>query len=134
MSLRLVLIVAAVAVVAVTLDLLRRRLVRERFAVLWVAISLMLSLAAAFPRVLSASAELLGFDSAADLVTAAMCGALLAICVHLSVAASRIEERTRRLAEELVLQQHEFSEFVRRSAATNPDERSARPAAREFDL
>lgn len=113
-------LVAALITLVVVAELLRRGILRERFAALWLAVGALLVLLALFPRALRSAAEVLGFEVPSNLLFFGSILFLLLVAVQLSFEVSRLEARTRRLAEEVAL----LAEEVRR-ARTRPD-RAAR--------
>ncbi len=95
--------VAGLLVLAVMVELLRRRQLREKYAILWLGVSVVVIVLAAFPGLLDWSAHRLGIDSPPNLLLFAAVLVLLLVAVHLSWEASRMEEETRTLAEEVGL-------------------------------
>lgn len=95
-------IVAAGSLVAM-FELLRRRQLKEKYAVLWLAVGVGMFVLGAFPVLLNRVADLVGVKDPPNLLLFAAALLLLLVCVHLSWEASRLEERTRTLAEELAL-------------------------------
>lgn len=91
-----------VIVVSVTVLLLRRQL-REKYAVLWLAIGLAVLLLGIFPQALAWLTSTLGFQLPANLIFTLAVGLLLAVTLHLSWELTRSEERLRRLAEEAAI-------------------------------
>lgn len=98
---------ATVTLLVFVIELLRRGILRERFAALWLGVSTVLVLAALFPRLVTATAGALGFQIASNLLFFSAIVFLLLVAVQLSHEVSRLEARTRRLAEELALLNHE---------------------------
>jgi hypothetical protein len=96
-------IVAALATTGFVLELLRRGILREKFAGLWLVVSLMLLVLAVFPALLAWGASLVGIAVPANLLFFLAAVLLLLVSVQLSYEVSRLEGRTRRLAEELAL-------------------------------
>lgn len=94
---------AALALFALALELLRRGILRERFAVLWLIVSAALVVGAALPNLLDRTAGALGFEVPSNLLFFIAILFLLLVCVQLSYEVSRLEARTRRLAEDLAL-------------------------------
>ena len=94
---------AAGLLLVFVLELLRRGILRERFAALWLIVCAGLAVVAVFPSILRGAAELLGFEVPSNLLFFAAIVFLLLICVQLSFEISRLEARTRRLAEDLAL-------------------------------
>jgi hypothetical protein len=95
--------ITAVLVLAVIVELLRRRQLREKYAVLWMLTGLAVVALGAFPTLLDSISGVLGVASGASMVLFLGIVFLLMVCVHLSWEASRLEEKTRTLAEELAL-------------------------------
>jgi hypothetical protein len=108
---------AALLLVAFVAELLRRGILRERFAALWLAVSGLLVVVALFPALLATAAELLGFALPANLLFFASLLFLLLIAVQLSFEVSKLEARTRRLAEDVAL----LTAEVRRRPGASPD-------------
>jgi hypothetical protein len=100
--------IAGVAVLAFIVELLRRRQLQEKYAILWLAVSVVTVPLAFFPRVFDAAARALGIASGVSLVLFLAILFLLLVCVHLSWEVSRLEEETRTLAEDLALMRAEL--------------------------
>ena len=96
-------LVAALVMLGFVVELLRRGILRERFAALWLVVSAILVLVALFPQLLRSAADALGFSLPSNLLFFASILFLLLIAVQLSYEVSRLEARTRRLAEDLAL-------------------------------
>ena len=96
-------LVAALVMLGFVVELLRRGILRERFAALWLVVSALLVIVALFPQLLRSAADALGFSLPANLLFFASILFLLLIAVQLSYEVSRLEARTRRLAEDLAL-------------------------------
>lgn len=94
---------AAGLLLVFVLEMLRRGILRERFAALWLVVCASLALVAVFPSILRAAADVLGFELPSNLLFFAAIVFLLLVCVQLSYEVSRLEARTRRLAEDLAL-------------------------------
>lgn len=96
-------VAAALLMTVMVAELLRRGILRERFAVLWLAVCGALLLLALVPDLLDAVADLLGFAVPSNLLFFASILFLLLIALQLSHEVSRLESRTRRLAEDLAM-------------------------------
>lgn len=102
----------AVTVILVTLanlgfvlELVRRRQLREKYALLWLAVGVTgLALALARP-LLDGLARALGIEYGPSALFFFSTIFLVLVAAHLSWEVSRLEDRTRRLAEELALMQ-----------------------------
>ena len=84
-------------------ELVRRRQLREKYAVLWGAVGIVVLPLGFFPRLLDTVSHLVGVVSGVSLVLFLGVVFLLLVCVHLSWEVSRLEEETRTLAEDLAL-------------------------------
>jgi hypothetical protein len=92
------------ALLAVFFEMLRRRQLREKYAVLWIIVGVGVVVPLAiFPKALDWVAESIGVASGASLVLFLGLVLLLLICTHLSWEVSQLEEETRTLAEEIAL-------------------------------
>ncbi|MGN6129990.1 MAG: DUF2304 domain-containing protein [Nocardioidaceae bacterium] len=96
-------LVGSLVTLAVVLDMLRRQRLREKYAVLWVAVALGVLVVAIFPGVLYGAAELVGVEVPAHLLFFATALLLLVVSVQHSYELGRLEERSRTLAEEVAL-------------------------------
>ncbi len=94
---------AALVTLVLVAELLRRGILRERFAALWLVVGGLLVILALFPQALRSAAEVLGFEVPSNLLFFGSILFLLLVAVQLSFEVSRLEARTRRLAEEVAL-------------------------------
>ncbi len=92
-------------------ELLRRRQVKEKYAVLWLGVGISMLVLAIFPHLLDILAGALGVRSGPNLLFLVTGLVLLLVCVHLSWEVSRLEDRSRALAEELGLLRLEVDEL-----------------------
>jgi len=95
--------VAGVAVLAFILELLRRRQLQEKYAILWLAVGILTIPLAIFPGIINVAARALGVAYGVNLILFLGLVFLLLVCIHLSWEVSRLEEETRTLAEEIAL-------------------------------
>jgi hypothetical protein len=95
----------AAGVVSVTLmfELLRRRQLKEKYAVLWVLVGIAMLVLAVWPPLLNVLAHATGVKSGPNLLLFVATLVLIVVCVHLSWEVSRLEDKTRALAEEIGL-------------------------------
>lgn len=94
----------------VMFELLRRRQVKEKYAVLWLGVGMAMLILAIFPGLLDLVANWIGVKSGPNLLFLVTGLVLLLVCVHLSWEVSRLEDRSRGLAEELGLLRLELDE------------------------
>jgi hypothetical protein len=103
MKLTLVTALTAVAILVFIVELLRRRQLQEKYAVLWLVTGVGILPLALFPQLLNRVAGWLGIANGVSLVLFGAIVFLLFVCVHLSWEVSRLEEETRTLAEDIAL-------------------------------
>jgi hypothetical protein len=96
-------IVGTVVVVAVILRLVNLRQLRSKYALLWLSIAGMLSVLAAVPTITDTLSRWFGLHDGTTLFFVSAIGFLFLVVVHFSWELSRLEMRTRVLAEELAL-------------------------------
>ncbi len=96
-------IVATVISALFILRLVRARQLRSKYALLWLVIGLMLLPLAAVPGVLNTVSGWLGVFYSPTIFLLLAVGFLFLVVVHYSWELSRLENRTRTLAEELAL-------------------------------
>ncbi len=96
-------LVVALLNVAVMLELVRRRQLREKYALLWISVGIGGIVVGLGRTVIDRVATSLGVAYGPSVVFLGAILFLLLVCMHLSWEVSRLEERTRILAEELAL-------------------------------
>jgi hypothetical protein len=100
-------VVGAAAVLLLVFELLRRRHLRGKYAVLWLVLSLVMMTFALAPGLLTWLAELVGVQIPANLLFFGSILVLLAVSMQLSYESGRLEEETRTLAEEVGILRYE---------------------------
>ena len=103
MKLTIVTGLTALAVLAFIVELLRRRQLQEKYAILWLGVGILMVPLAFFPTLTDHLATALGIASGVSFVLFLGIVFLLLVCIHLSWEVSRVEEETRTLAEEVAL-------------------------------
>lgn len=93
----------ALVIVALVIELVRRKKLREKYAVLWLIIGLATLVLAAFPGLLFVIAPLVGIALPSNLLFVLSILLLLGVCLHLSWEISILEDETRTLAEEVAI-------------------------------
>ncbi len=104
-------VVASLATLVFVVELLRRGILKERFAALWVLVAVGLLLLAIFPGVLEWFSDVVGVAVPANLLFVAGGFLLLVVSVQLSYEISALDARSRRLAEEVALLRFEIDEM-----------------------
>ena len=101
--------IAALITFVFVIDLLRRGVLREKYAVLWLFFSGAALLLAIFPAVLVWFTGMLGVAEPVNLLFFVTIVLLVLVSIQLSYELSRHEARIRRLAEEVALLQEEIN-------------------------
>jgi len=109
MSLRahLTVLVLAVLTLVFILRLVRRHRLRAKYSVLWISLGAALAIVAAAPRLLEGISDLVGIRTPVFTFLLMAITFLLILALHFSWELSRLEDRTRALAEECALLREE---------------------------
>jgi hypothetical protein len=133
----------ALVVVGIVLELVRRKVFREKYAALWLIIGVSALVLAGWPGLLSDVSKFLGVQVASNLLFALCIILLLGVCLHLSWELSVVEDENRTLAEEVAILrtaverlEDDFNNRERRPAAPDkpawfPREQSTTAAAED---
>ena len=124
MSLRahVLVLVVTVATLLFILRLVRRHRLRAKYSVLWVSLGAGLAVLATAPTLLDHFSNVVGIRTPALAFLLLAITFLLVLCLHFSWELSRLEDRTRRLAEESALLNEHLTRHVRGngSSSTSP--------------
>lgn len=101
--LEVVVVLVAAGYLVFILSLVRRRQLREKYALLWLGVGVIAILLALFRPVLDRVSLALGISYGPSTLFLFSTLFLMAIAAHLSWEVSRLEEKTRRLAEEIAI-------------------------------
>ena len=110
MKLTILTAIIGFVLLVIIFELMRRRQLREKYALLWGAVAIVVVPLALFPRLLDAVASVVGVVSGVSLVLFLGLVFLLILSLHLSWEVSALEEETRTLAEEIALLPTEIRE------------------------
>lgn len=113
-------LVGAVCVLALVVELLRRRHLRGKYAVLWLGLALVSLMFAGFPRLLARVSNLVGVQTPSNLLFFAAILTMLAVIMQLSYESGVTEEETRTLAEEVALLRLEVERLQARLGGDRP--------------
>ena len=97
-------IISAASVLVVVVELLRRRRLRERHALWWLVAGALALIVGIFPSTLKWAAGFLGFELPINLVFFVSIGILVLVALQHSSELTRLESKTRILAEQTALQ------------------------------
>lgn len=117
MSVYVTAVLVCVLLAAAMLWLLRSRRIREKYAAVWILLTIAVILLAVFPQLAFWVSDVVGVQTPVNLVFALAIVVLLAVCVQLSAEVSNLEEETRTLAEEIALLRHDVRLLAEHQAA-----------------
>jgi hypothetical protein len=128
--------IVAVAVTAlmlgVVLELVRRRRLVERYALLWMTVAFALLVLAIWTDLLGWASDLIGIDVPSNALFLAAFGVAFLLLLHFSVATSRLGEESKILAQEVARLDQELRE-MRAARANGKPQEGARSSARTAD-
>jgi len=96
---QLIAIIAAAGLLLSVLDLVRRRALLERYALVWLAAAVVLLVFAVWRNLLQRIADLLGIAYAPNALFFLACAAILLLLLNFSVAVSRLTDQSKVLAQ-----------------------------------
>lgn len=96
-------IVAAVLILIVVIELLRRGRLRERHAIWWLVAGILALIAGIFPQTLDWAARLVGVELPVNLVFFVSIAILFLVALQASSELTRLEAKTRTLAERVAI-------------------------------
>lgn len=123
-------IAAAALILFVVIELLRRRRLRERHAIWWFLAGILALVAGIFPETLSWAASLVGIEVPINLVFFVSIAILFLVCLQHSSELTKLESKTRILAEKVATLELHVREL---SAAQAKPARTTRTANRVTD-
>jgi len=124
---QVVAIAATVVLLFVILELVRRRRLLERYALLWLFSALSLLGLAIWKGLLETVADAVGIFYAPSALFVIAFGFILVLLLHFSVAVSRLADQSKVLAQRVALLEERQRE-AERAAGTEPDEEDSTPA------
>ncbi|GAA3735550.1 hypothetical protein GCM10022239_09490 [Leifsonia bigeumensis] len=100
-------IAAAALILIVVIEMLRRGRLRERHAIWWFIAGVLALVAGIFPATVIWAANLIGIEAPINLVFFVGIAILVLVCLQNSAELTRLESKTRLLAERLALMELE---------------------------
>jgi hypothetical protein len=129
---RILLILVALASAAGTVELIRRRLLSESYAMLWLAISAALMIFALVPQLLFWVSQGIGVEYYTIMIL--VCFVLLAgIILQYSIVLSRRGEQSRRIVQRMALLQQRLEQLQRRVDTGAEDQDEAESSESDSD-
>ena len=107
-------VVSALITLAVVIEMLRRRRLRERHAVWWLIAGTLALIIGVVPNTLTWAAQLLGIAIPLNLVFFVSVAVLFLVCIQHSAELTGLEAKTRLLAETAALQSMRIDELEKR--------------------
>ena len=107
---QIVALIATLALFVLVLDLVRRRRLAERYALLWMSAAVALLVLAIWRDGLEVIADLMGIAEPANAIFILALGVTFVLLLHFSVATSRLAEETKILAQEVARLDQELRE------------------------
>jgi hypothetical protein len=104
-------IIGSVLILVVLFELLRRRHLREKYAVMWALVAVGVLVLTIFPGLLTVASDLVGVDVPANLLFFLASLVLMVLTLQHSYELGRLEDKTRTLAEELAIVRMELDEL-----------------------
>jgi hypothetical protein len=103
LHLRLVALVASLGLLLIVLDLVRRRRLLERYALVWLAVTVVLIVVTLWDRILDGISSLIGVAYPPSALFVIAFGFVIFLLLHFSVAVSKLSDQSRVLAQQLSL-------------------------------
>jgi hypothetical protein len=129
--LQVVAIVGALALLLFVLELVRRRALLERYALLWLFSSIVILALAVWQDALNVLARSIGIVSAPNALFFVAMGFILLLLLHFSAAMSRLNDQSKVLAQRQAILEQRLREVEReRARAAGEDERDLEPLLR----
>jgi hypothetical protein len=100
---RAVAVLATVGLLIVVFDLVRRRRLLERYALVWMAVTVVLLILSAWADLLDRVADTIGISYPPSALFAAAFGFVIVLLLHFSVAVSRLTDQSKVLAQRVAL-------------------------------
>ena len=122
---QIIAIIGSIGVMLLVFQLIRRRKLREEYALLWFGAGILLIGASLWRNGLEIAARLAGIAYAPSLLYLAAIAVGIVIAIHYSISLSRLADQNKRLAQEVAMLQHRLRRIERRGAADRHDEIAA---------
>jgi hypothetical protein len=127
-------VIVAIVLLAFVLELVRRRQLVERYALIWMMATLALVVLAIWRGLLGELADLLGIASPVNALFLVALGVTFLLLLHFSVVSSRLSEETKILAQELARVQQELRAAKGDAPAQNGDATGEPKSERQSDV
>jgi hypothetical protein len=122
---QIVAIVVTAVMLGVVLELVRRRRLVERYALLWMVVALALLVVAIWNQLLSFAADRLGIEVPSNFLFLAAFAVAFLLLLHFSIITSRLSEETKILAQEVARLDERLRNLRRSRNGDQPDDEGA---------
>jgi hypothetical protein len=129
--LQIVAIAGAVGLLLFVLELVRRRALMERYALLWLLCSVVILGLAVWDNALTLLARQMGILSAPNALFFVAVAFILLLLLHFSAAMSRLTDQSKVLAQRQAILEQQLHELERAHAHVAADERELAPLLRD---
>ena len=106
-------VVLAVAILVLVIDLMRRSVLREKYAVVWFATAVIFLIFAIWPGTAVGLSKALGFETPSNFVFGLVIILLLTVVMQLSLEVGKLEDKVQTLADEAALGNNEASKNIK---------------------
>ena len=106
---RMLFVSLAIGILSLVLDLMRRSVLREKYAVVWFLTALAFIVFAIWPTSVTRLSSSLGFETPSNFVFGLVIILLLGVVMQLSLEVGRLEDKVQTLADESALGRQEQS-------------------------
>lgn len=117
MTVNIFFLILTLCLVIMVLAQVRNQKMKEKYAALWLIVSLVIIVLVLFPKLLDALAGFVGIETPVNLLFLLAIIMLIGVCLHLTQAVSRLSEDTRILAEEAAIKDLEIRQLQDRLTA-----------------
>ena len=129
LHMRLAALAATVVLLVVVFDLVRRRRLLERYALVWIGVTLLLLLLTVWDGLLNRAAGLIGVVYPPSAFFAIAIGFVTLLLLHFSVAVSRLTDQSKVLAQRLAALEERLRRQESRAEALDELDAAARASA-----
>lgn len=112
----------AVVVFLLVFEMVRRRYLRERYAILWLGAALVLIVLAAWTQLLATISKAVGIATPSNAFFVIAFAFLLLLLLHFSAVVSRLSDETRILAQRLALLERERAQSAKDDSDQDEDD------------
>ena len=122
-------LIGSLLILAGIFELLRRRQLSEKYAVLWLVVGVLLLVLTVFPGLLASVSRALGVTVPSNLLFFVGIVFLICVCLHLSWELSRLENESRKLAEDVAILRLELRELANEQRQSRQQEPAVNDAS-----